>query len=407
MAKTYQCRLFTPPTVPAQQSMSRQISRHPRSGMPAARRTVLDRVALRNFEGHVDLSLDVRKITVLIGPTASDMSAVLRALALLKSVLEGHRSEHPSGSGPDVGQPAGGDADLNASIGVDGHSMITASGSGGIDTRFSYRMALDKSLSPTGMNASVDVCCGSSAAGQGTVRLEHSLSQGVGKALVFGAEGSGGAPMPARSDGLFAPCIRADLAGGDAAKAFDCMFSGGWYFATLLGGLRHVPLPWATPPRYRGGDSPPPEKVSSLLEEVDLGRIATSIAAAGSKGGGAGREQDMQWVPGTVAGTGPDTRRPRTVLAALAHSSRGSIVAIEEPEMHLDPAAQVALSKIMVRQAVEEDRQVIFTPTATTCCTRCLHTSRKKAIRWGPTMSPYTALEWTGAERPQVPSASA
>ena len=289
------------------------------------------------------------------------MSAVLRALALLKSVLEGHRSEHPSGSGPDAGQPAGGDADRNASIRVGGHSMIAAGGSGEIDTRFSYRMALDKSLSPTGMDASVDVCFDSSAAGQGAVRLEHSLSQGVGKALVFGAEGSGGAPMPARSDGLFAPCIRADLAGGDAAKAFDCMFSGGWYFATLLGGLRHVPLPWATPPRYRGGDSPPPEKVSSLLEEVGLGRIAASIAAAGGEGGGAGRGQDMRRVPGTVAGTGPGTSRPRTVLAALAHSSRGSIVAIEEPEMHLDPAAQVALSKIMVRQAVEEDRQVIFT----------------------------------------------
>ncbi len=69
----------------------------------------------------------------------------------------------------------------------------------------------------------------------------------------------------------------------------------------------------------------------------------------------------MRRVPGTVTGTGPGTSRPRTVLAALAHSSRGSIVAIEEPEMHLDPAAQVALSKITVRQAVEEDRQVIFT----------------------------------------------
>ena len=316
---------------------------------------------MRNFEGHADLSLDMGKITVLIGPTASDTSTVLRALALLKSVLEGRKPEHPSGSGPDVGQPAGGDADRNASIWVGGHSTIAAGGSGEIDTRFSYRMALDKSLSPTGMDASVDVCFGSSAAGQGAVRLEHSLSQGVGKALVFGAEGSGGAPVPARSDGLFAPCIRADLAGGDAAKAFDCMFGGGWYFASLLGGLRYVPLPWAAPPRYRGGDSPPPEKVSSLLEEVGLGRIATSIAAAGGEGGGAGREQDMQRVPGTVAGTGLDTRRPRAALAALAHSSQVSTVAIEEPEIHLDPAAQVALSKIMVRQAVEEDRQVIFT----------------------------------------------
>lgn len=71
---------------PAQQSMSRQISRHTHR-TPAARRTILDRVDLRNFDGHADLSIDVRKITVLIGPTASGMSAVLRGLALLKSVL--------------------------------------------------------------------------------------------------------------------------------------------------------------------------------------------------------------------------------------------------------------------------------------------------------------------------------
>lgn len=225
---------------PAQQSMSRQISRHTHRTQ-AARRTILDRVDLRNFDGHADLSIDVRKITVLIGPTASGMSAVLRGLALLKSVLEGRGPEHPSGSGPDAGQPAGGDADRNASIRVGGHSMIAAGGSGEIGTRFSYRMALDKSLSPTGMDASVDVCFGSSAADQGAVRLEHSLSQGVGKALVFGAEGSGGAPVPARSDGLFAPCIRADLAGGDAAKAFDCMFGGAGTLPPSLAGCGAFP----------------------------------------------------------------------------------------------------------------------------------------------------------------------
>ena len=49
------------------------------------------------------------------------------------------------------------------------------------------------------------------------------------------------------------------------------------------------------------------------------------------------------------------------MLAALAHSPRGSVVAVEEPEIHLDPAAQVGLAKIMVRQAVEEDKQIVFT----------------------------------------------
>ena len=50
-----------------------------------------------------------------------------------------------------------------------------------------------------------------------------------------------------------------------------------------------------------------------------------------------------------------------TMLTILADTPRGSVITIEEPEIHLDPAAQARLMKIMVRQALEEDKQVIFT----------------------------------------------
>ena len=178
---------------------------------------MLDRVALHNFEGHADLSLDMGKITVLIGPTGSGKSSVLRALALLKCILGGRVPEPPGGAGRAPRQPAGGDAERNSSVKVEGRRAVATCGNGEIDTRFSYRMAFDRFLYPTGADAAVDACCGQQAAGPDAVRLEHSLSHGVGRARVFGAAERGSQPVPARTDGLFTPRIRADLGGGKTA----------------------------------------------------------------------------------------------------------------------------------------------------------------------------------------------
>lgn len=49
------------------------------------------------------------------------------------------------------------------------------------------------------------------------------------------------------------------------------------------------------------------------------------------------------------------------LLAVLAGSPRGSVITIEEPEIHLDPETQSRLVGAMLRLAVEEDKQVIFT----------------------------------------------
>ena len=337
-------------------------------------------MVLRNFEGHADLSLDMGKITVLIGPTASDTSAVLRALALLKSVLEGRKPEHPTGSGRAGGRPANGNVDCNANIGVTGRRTVAAGGSDEIGTRFSYRMALDKSSSPVGMDASVDVWCGPPAEGPGTVRLEHSLSQGVGEALVFSARGHD-SPTPARVDGMFAPSIQADLADGESARAFDDMFREGWYFGSLLGGLRQDLFSWGSAPAsgrtvgeradhdqeapvpagHRGGDLPP-EKMLGVLKEMGLvGTSTHTVPASGGQSVHIAPWSAMRGMYDTVANGQIESGRPISVLSAIVHSPRGSVVTVEEPEIHLDPTAQVGLAKIMVRQTMQEDKQIVFT----------------------------------------------
>lgn len=344
---------------------SRQAPRHAQGKTPATLCTALDRVALHNFGGHADLSLDMGKITVLTGPTGSGKSAIFRALAVLKSALEGGwpgpASAASRASRKHAGAAAGGSTDLNAGVEVAGRRMVDSGRSGEIGTRFSYRMSLDRSLSPAGMDAAVDVWCGPPpAAGPGTVRLEQSLSQGVGRERVLGARDLGGPAAPACAGGQPASVMRAELEEGRAAGALDDMFGGDWYFGSLLGGLRRVPLPWAAPSGRHGGCRPPTGKVSSLLREIGPGRIVAGIAA-GDSGSRAKHGQDVRGVHGAGAGAGHDTGRPTAVLAALAHSPRGSVVAVEEPEIHLDPAAQVGLAKIMVRQAVEEDKQIVFT----------------------------------------------
>ena len=365
-----------------QHAMSQQTSQHARNSTPVARRTVLDRLALHNFEGHADLSLDMGKITVLIGPAGSGKSAVLRALGLLKSILGGNGHEAPSGGGGRA-QVTGGSADRNSGIRVEGRRLVDSGEDVEISTRFSYRMALDGSLSPSGMDAAVDVWCGPPGAGPGTVRLQHSLGQGDDKTLVFGAGEHGDPPVQACVDGLFAPSIRAELAESGAARAFDGMFREGWYFASLLDGLRQVPLSWdaaagggATldePPRDitetlacgngdNGGGEQSWEKVSGMFKEMGLGQAAARIAPAEWGGSGNGSAWPAaRGMHGRSAGEGIRDGRPASVVAALARSPQGSVVSVEEPEIHLDPASQIALARIMVRQAVQDEKQVIFT----------------------------------------------
>ena len=158
--------------------------------------------------------------------------------------------------------------------------------------------------------------------------------------------------------------------------AFDDMFLEGWYFSSLLGGLRQVffsrgaasadgATPGAPPsddPKAaaqvgsRGGDGAS-GKVFELLKEIGLARAATFIPTAVGRSNGNSTWPTSQVMPCEGAGAG----RPASVLAALAHSPRGSVLTVEEAEIHLDPAAQVGLAKIMVRQAVQEDKQILFT----------------------------------------------
>ena len=102
--------------------------------------------------------------------------------------------------------------------------------------------------------------------------------------------------------------------------------------------------------------------MSSLLAEIGLGRIvARGMPAAGD----GQREPTVDLMggrsPSAAVHEGSGSSQLIVLLAALAGSPAGSVIAMEEPEMHLDPESLSRLAGAMVRLSVEEDKQLIFT----------------------------------------------
>ena len=347
----------------------------PRAGPAAvgrgARGTSIGRVTLRNFGGHADLGIGLGRIAVLTGPTGSGKSAVLDALGLLRSALAGDALALRGG---------GGGGDRPASVGVEGRKEIEAGAGVGppaVGTEFSCTVEFDGRLRRPGLDAAVSMALGSAPGGAGTLRLEH--SHGGGGTAVRCAGVPGGVPVEARdggSEGL-APRVRADLAGHPAEGAFRAMFGGGEYFGSLLDDLWRVPLSRAVVPGVlrhcsaaaAAAGTAPREgaqagassllgraardgrvrgRMSGMAEEIGIGRVVEGYMSA--EGGGSG-----------MAGPDSGAGGLACMLAALVCSPRGSVVAIEEPEAHLDPAAQARLVGVIVRQVVEDGKQVVFT----------------------------------------------
>ena len=164
------------------------------------------------------------------------------------------------------------------------------------------------------------------------------------------------------------------------------MFGSGEYFRSLLDGLWHVPFSRVVtsdrlPLEYGASIMSPDrtqaaasllshistdnlilEKISSMVKEVGLKKIAMRTIPVQRD------EKNMLALDflgkgscNTITHEGSGLNQLATMFAILAYSPRGSVVTIEEPEIHLDPAAQARLMKIIVGQAIDEDKQVVFT----------------------------------------------
>lgn len=350
----------------------------------------IDRVALQSFKGHKSLELDMAKITVLIGPTSSGKSTVLQALNLLKSALETEGRILSGNAGRDHDQftdiAAGGDEDAEVGIGVSGHKTVQTGGGHTACTEFKYNTAFDSSLYPGMLDATVDVKSDPDPQGVGGLHL--SVSSGVyeGSATVSGAATPDGMPVQAKTDRGLLPHMRVSPSDHHVTEAFNDLFSNGVYFRSLLDELYHIPFSRVVTARehpikhgedplspdraaasasmvsHISSDNALRERISDMLDAIGLRRIEVrTLPSARIKGSAVALDLAKNGSRHTLVHEGSGLNQLVALLTTLASSPRGSVVTIEEPELHLDPAAQARLMKVVVEQAVKEDKQIIFT----------------------------------------------
>ena len=364
--------------------------RAPSGEMPHTLGTALTSVALRNFKGHADLRLDLGKITVLTGPTSSGKSTVLQALNLLNSalqagdfgILRGRSQEY--GSFADIATRR--DEGAEVGIGVDGVRTVRTEECGDMAADFSYDVSFGSSLDPSTVRATVAMRSGHASPEGDGMRLEHSYGTGADADTVSGPGAAGSPITSSRVDSSVAPRIGVAPAEGPMASAFKRMFVNGEFFRSLLEGLWTVPFSramtsCALPPVHRESALPPSqtwgeaslishidadlavrEKLSGMMRELGLGRTATGNVPP-TKDEGAAPALDFVGAGAPVPVVHEESGLSSLVsmLAVLACSPRGAVITIEEPEVHLDPAAQARLMGILVRQATEESKQIVFT----------------------------------------------
>ena len=360
---------------------------------PQTRSTMLTRIALRNFKGHADLQLDLGRITVLIGPTSSGKSTVLQALNLLASILQTD-SLNMLGDSQEYGRFADIVTDRDESrvvgIGVGGLQKIRTSTSGDLAADFSYDVsfgASDGYVRRDKVRATVDARRDPPPPHEDGVQIKHEYGKGTADAVtVSGPWNTSKSPVSVRAESGLTPHINTGLPNSPMDGTFSEVFRNRKFFESLLAGLWYVPfsrvvtsltLPLKyeedilSPDRALGAatllsristDPPIQKKISAMMQEIGFRQIVTRNAPF-PKNEGAALALDLvgDGVHNPIVHEGSGLNQLVNMLAMLAYSPRGSVITIEEPELHLDPAAQARLMGILVRHATEEDKQIIFT----------------------------------------------
>ena len=353
------------------------------------RYTRLSHMTLRNFKGHKELDLDLGRITVLIGPTGSGKSTALQALLVLRAALEAE-AVPKSGGAFDYGefQDIVTDRDVSRAIriGITGEKITSKDGAPDIASSFSYNVEFGSSGWLGKVDATVEMKRGTDASSPYEMKLEHVYSGGKNLTTITGAWMTAGDRKMVRADSGFVPRVHEYPNDDQMADAFAGAFTDGEYFSTLLTDIHSVPFSrvvtsYALPIEYdidmlsadrtKGASSllswistnpPLQNKVSDLLEYMGLKRIVARNIPVTGKGE---KTMTVDFMgcrsSSAIVHEGSGSNQLIMLLVVLAGSPKGSVITIEEPEIHLDPETQSKLADVIVKLSVEENKQIIFT----------------------------------------------
>lgn len=345
----------------------------------------IEKLILENFKSHRNREINFKKYTILIGPNSSGKTSILQALLILKSTLEKkpHAGLVTRTDSYDFGEfkdiVSFGKISETLSIHVIGKKLVSTD-SGKARTTFGYRFAFGD-LGPR------EVYMGITLGNEFEISYDWKVNEQI-KAKVRNLDNPN-EKLELNNTSIDGVHPRIGISGNDEiSQWFNQLFLNGEFTYHLLNEFHYIPF-YRTAKKYgaplarrdqnlfRNRADELPEAVMSNLSK-DLGlldKVSMFIQKLTGKTirprnvdlptSGADQGVTLDFVKNGFSnsivneGTGPN--QVILLLSELLRSSNGSVICIDEPEIHLHPAAQSDLAKILIDIGVNESKQIIFT----------------------------------------------
>ncbi len=347
----------------------------------------LTKIILENFKAHRHLELPLRKYTILIGPNSTGKSSILQAILITKRSLstQQYHGLITKTDSIDLGDFSDiitlGDTQNVLSIHIIGTKLIEhgISESGKISAGFGYKFSFDN-------EGEKEVYLGTTIDDyEITFRAERNKDVKANFRNKFDQQTSLKIENP-HSQNLH-PRMNAIGQNKEEVSRFNKLFNNGDFTRKLFNDFHYVPFS-RTAIKYgeilsRVEDdflSVEPQhitrflfsnlsknpklldSVSELMNQLTGKNIRARNLDLPATGADQGVTLDFVKKGFTNAitneGTGPN--QAILLLTVLAGTSEGSVIAIDEPEIHLHPAAQTRLGKIMMKVGKDNSKQIIF-----------------------------------------------
>lgn len=354
----------------------------------------LDKIRIKNFKSLHDVKLDLKKITILIGPNSGGKSSVLQILALMKqSIIEaGGGYFRPSGDIVNLGAFSdivyNHDSTKSIKVSVGGKILLPESfkqAFGAGPAKFQYDLSTSaKNHSDVYFalsQGSLDIVCEtqnrrnmqgkfSTPKGDGTLQLSNPNDLLPGYTV---HESPGGAEIEvelinqllANSETIkkifasyfFVPPARTmDEYGLPVVNVYDNEIVKSTGQRTNLSRL--VSYLSSSPPNVT-------EMISNWTYKLFEKRIKTRNVPTRNDENKETTNVTIEFLENehynSIMNDGSGTNQVILLLTLLGITPKGSILGIEEPEIHLHPKAQSDLAKILIDVSKKDNKQLIFT----------------------------------------------
>ncbi len=344
----------------------------------------LTKIRLSNFKSHVDSEINPEKITVLIGPTNSGKSSILQALLMLKTTCQREEdhfvTKHETydyGTFEDISSE--GKLDKNIEIEIEGEKEVEyyIHLDSPLDTKFQYIVKFNQN-GKNKVKLRVEV---------GRYGADITIPRET-KHEFYAWDKENKEKLKTSGDELvgFNPRFHVMLEDAHAQSIFNELFSNGYYTKKLLNGFYYIPFSrvvtsYSLPIEHSGEilSTSPEKSLSILLSRISSDpklrkKISRYISRIGNKSiesrlvkthTNEERKLTLDFVRGeftnSIINEGSGLNQLILLLAMLVDAPKKSIIAIEEPEIHLDPVSQSKLVSILLEQMEDEEKQIIFT----------------------------------------------